>query len=407
MYITMSKRFEFAASHRYTVDNKSSEQIAMLFGKGADSPYGHGHNYVAHLIFHGPIDQDHGMIINVATVKERIQKLLAERYDHKFLNEDTPPFNDILPTPENIAKTLLSDATELFDDEAASPVACRVMEDPDSGAVAYDDGRVERELWLGFSAARRTCSPHLSDKENSSLFGIAGSKAGHGHHYRLRIVLSGEADERTGMIVPDGECARILADLHAEFDHRFLNSDIAEFRSLPVTTEMLAGVLWRRLKKNLPLSRLCLFENDEFFVECSSRDNMYMGLRGSFHAAHRLWNDRMSDEENARIYGKCGSSAGHGHRYETELTITDGLDQRSGTLFPLDRLYRIRDEAVALWDHKHLDKETDDFSDLLSTGEHIVGRLWSHYEDKLNKRLSRVRLWETPNNRFTLRRNRP
>ena len=38
-----------------------------------------------------------------------------------------------------------------------------------------------------------------------------------------------------------------------------------------------------------------------------------------------------------------------------------------------------------------------------STGENIVRALWPKFDAQLDQRLVRLRLWETPNNRFTLR----
>jgi 6-pyruvoyl-tetrahydropterin synthase len=60
-------------------------------------------------------------------------------------------------------------------------------------------------------------------------------------------------------------------------------------------------------------------------------------------------------------------------------------------------------EAVAPWRDKHLDLEVEDFSDKPSTGENIVRAIWPRFDSRLDNRLVRLRLWETANNRFTLR----
>ena len=52
-----------------------------------------------------------------------------------------------------------------------------------------------------------------------------------------------------------------------------------------------------------------------------------------------------------------------------------------------------------------LDLETEEFRDHASTGENIVRALWPKLDNTLQQRLVRLRLWETDNNRFTLRRN--
>jgi 6-pyruvoyl-tetrahydropterin synthase len=88
----------------------------------------------------------------------------------------------------------------------------------------------------------------------------------------------------------------------------------------------------------------------------------------------------------------------------TEATIGGAFDERSGTLADFSALQKGVGEAVAQMHDKHLDLEVEDFSDKPSTGENIVRALWPRFDSELNGRLVRLRLWETANNRFTLRR---
>jgi hypothetical protein len=61
-------------------------------------------------------------------------------------------------------------------------------------------------------------------------------------------------------------------------------------------------------------------------------------------------------------------------------------------------------ESLKPWQDRHLDLETEDFRDAPSTGENIVRALCPKIESRVNQQLVRLRLWETANNRFTLRR---
>ena len=63
-FITLSKKIEFSASHRYWNDSWSEEENLKHFGK-CTSKYGHGHNYVLETTVEGPVDPDTGMIINI------------------------------------------------------------------------------------------------------------------------------------------------------------------------------------------------------------------------------------------------------------------------------------------------------------------------------------------------------
>jgi 6-pyruvoyltetrahydropterin/6-carboxytetrahydropterin synthase len=124
----------------------------------------------------------------------------------------------------------------------------------------------------------------------------------------------------------------------------------------------------------------------------------------SFGAVHRLQSYEFSEEQNAEMYGKCNNPGGHGHLYLSEATIGGAFDERSGTLFRFADLQKAMREAIQPWSNRHLDLETEEFRSIPSTGENIVTGLWSKLNDRVHDRLRRLRLWETPNNRFTLRR---
>ena len=104
------------------------------------------------------------------------------------------------------------------------------------------------------------------------------------------------------------------------------------------------------------------------------------------------------------MYGKCNNPRGHGHLYISEATLGGELEERSGTLYNFAEFERALREAVGDWDNKHLDLETKEFQQRPSTGENIVQALWGKLNPLVEDRLQRLRLWETANNRFTLRR---
>ncbi|MEW6413210.1 MAG: 6-carboxytetrahydropterin synthase [Candidatus Zixiibacteriota bacterium] len=405
MYLFISKRFEFSSSHRLFVRNWSDDKNLEYFGRESAGLWGHGHNFEAFFVFNGPVDTSNGMMINVTSIKDKVKPLIDGKYDHKYLNTDTPLFGDVVPTPENVAKGLLTDVRPLFADMSARPTACHLIESPQSEATAYADGRVERHLWTDFSAARQTYSPHLSQVENKDLFGKASSAFGHGHHYRLRVTLGGAVDGDSGMIFPEAEGRRILDDLRGRFDHRNLNVDVPELSGSPVTTEILARHFLKHLSQKMPVGRVRLFEHDHFFVEFSGRDGCLMGVSTQFHAAHRLHSSELSDDDNLSVYGKCNNRYGHGHLYKVEASIGGELNKRTGTMFRLADLEKAVFETVDEWNYKHLDLEIEEFKNRVTTGENIINVLWPRLNAKLGERLVRLRLWETPNNRFTLRRS--
>jgi 6-pyruvoyl-tetrahydropterin synthase len=87
-----------------------------------------------------------------------------------------------------------------------------------------------------------------------------------------------------------------------------------------------------------------------------------------------------------------------------EATFGGEYDERSGTLAKFEEIRSILRQAIAPWRDKHLDLETKEFRERPSTGENIVRALWPKIDSALEQPLVRLRLWETENNRFTLRR---
>jgi 6-pyruvoyltetrahydropterin/6-carboxytetrahydropterin synthase len=102
--ISITKRFEFSGSHRLWREEWSAEENKRIFGNSANL-HGHGHNFVLFVTISGEIDDVTGMIINLSELKAIVNDVVI-RFDHKFLNMDTPFFKDILPTLENIATVL-------------------------------------------------------------------------------------------------------------------------------------------------------------------------------------------------------------------------------------------------------------------------------------------------------------
>jgi 6-pyruvoyltetrahydropterin/6-carboxytetrahydropterin synthase len=148
---------------------------------------------------------------------------------------------------------------------------------------------------------------------------------------------------------------------------------------------------------------LRLHERDDFFAEYWREGSFFLGMRRPFSAAHRLHAAALSAAENLALYGKCNNPSGHGHLYLTETTISGDYDERSGTLYSFSRFEEGMEAALRPWQDKHLDREAAEFRDTPSTGENIVRALWPKMNAQLEDRVVRLRLWETPNNRFTLR----
>ena len=400
MLLTVSKRVEFSASRRLFLAKLSSGDNQRLFGSESAARYGTGRNYAAYFVFSGNPDPATGMLINISEIKERAAVIINDRYDHRFLNEDNNSFHEVVPTAENVARQLLLDLAPLFQASPARLVAVHLRETPLRSATAYSNGTVEAHHWFEFSAARRTRSPRLSDAENQHLFGVSTHE--HGHNYRARLTLRANESVQPPL-VSEQQISEFIAAMRDQLDHKNLSEESEALHDRPTTTESVARFLLQAGSELPHLHRVRLHERDDFFAEAWHEDQVFVGMRRSFSAAHRLHVPGFSPEQNSELFGKCNNVRGHGHFYVTESTIGGEYDSRTGALFNFTQMRSAIDECLSPWRDKHLDVETTEFQTHPSTGENIVGALWLKLYNSLERRLVRLRLWETDNNRFTLR----
>jgi len=107
---------------------------------------------------------------------------------------------------------------------------------------------------VGFSAAHRYRRPDWSEARNAEVFGACARESFHGHNYTCEVVVTGEIDPATGMIVDLGLLDRVLAtEVRDRFDHRNINVDVPEFtdgRMIP-TGEELARFIFARVQIGL------------------------------------------------------------------------------------------------------------------------------------------------------------
>jgi len=119
--------------------------------------------------------------------------------------------------------------------------------------------------------------------------------------------------------------------------------------------------------------------------------------RVQFPAAHRLHNPALSDEENARLYGKCANPGGHGHNYALEVTVEGETDPRTGMVVNFAQLSEaIRAEVLERFDHRNLNTEVEPMRGQVPTAENIAVAIWGLLEKRVAPaRLVEVRVAET------------
>lgn len=130
--------------------------------------------------------------------------------------------------------------------------------------------------------------------------------------------------------------------------------------------------------------------------------------RYRFCASHRLHSAALTDQENARLYGKCNNPFGHGHDYILEVTASGPVDRETGLVAPVRRLDRlVQEQVLALVSNRNLNLDVAELSHVVPTTENIalmiVRRLeqhWAAYLGSSRARLARVHVQETDRNGF-------
>jgi len=93
-----------SASHRLHTLALSDDDNRTAYGK-CNNRFGHGHNYSVEVLIGGPVDEQTGMVINLADLDEVVQRKVLDRFDHVNLNLDLL-FENLVPTTENLCKAV-------------------------------------------------------------------------------------------------------------------------------------------------------------------------------------------------------------------------------------------------------------------------------------------------------------
>ena len=99
--VTVTRRMRFNAAHRVHNPSLSDEENRRRFG-ACNHPNWHGHNYVLEIAVHGPVDPTTGYVIDLAKLRDLVQREVIDAVDHRNMNLDVPFMRDVNPTSENI-----------------------------------------------------------------------------------------------------------------------------------------------------------------------------------------------------------------------------------------------------------------------------------------------------------------
>ncbi len=96
----------------------------------------HGHNWKVEVVVQSLNLDNLGMAIDFRRLKQETQSLL-DTLDHTYINE-TPPFNSLNPTAENMARWLYETLSKKLNDQNAKVSRVNVWENENSSASYFE-----------------------------------------------------------------------------------------------------------------------------------------------------------------------------------------------------------------------------------------------------------------------------
>jgi len=238
--------------------------------------------------------------------------------------------------------------------------------------------------------------------------------------FALWVELTGDTNKDTGFVVNVSDIDRIVRDKAVGIFDEFIKQYFTSSMSLPDPQRgskqsgslallgtpgggferigQLLCKVWQTIEKEFQPAKI-----DSLAVELmparklgiKERDGnmLYISEKFEFAASHTLWNDKFSDEENEKIFGKCANKSGHGHNYTVEVTIkksTGGEPLKAGDFEKI-----VNEQFIQIVDHKNLNADVEHFKKVNPTVENIAEFAFNSLAGKLKPlELDCVTVWE-------------
>jgi 6-pyruvoyltetrahydropterin/6-carboxytetrahydropterin synthase len=133
--------------------------------------------------------------------------------------------------------------------------------------IASEVAMVRFSQKFEFSASHRLHNPELSDDENRRRFGKCNNPLGHGHNYEIQVTVRSPAAAELDLPALERAVNEEVVD---RFDHRYLNEEIAEFKTMMPSVENIAKVAYTLLRPRIEnLASVTVWETGKTSCEYS------------------------------------------------------------------------------------------------------------------------------------------
>ena len=131
--VTVTRRLHFNAAHRVHNPTLTDSENTALFGK-CNNPNWHGHNYVLDVSVRGEISEKTGYVIDLATLKQIVNREVIDKVDHRNLNLEVDFMRGKIPTTENVVVAMWQVIAPLV---APAKLEKLVLSETDNNSAEY------------------------------------------------------------------------------------------------------------------------------------------------------------------------------------------------------------------------------------------------------------------------------
>ena len=221
-----------------------------------------GHHFAARVALAGGLEPQSQYLVNIKRIDQSVRQAIPSM---TRALEDGAGFNQLLETLYASLRQQWLGTLECVS-LAPSPFLSFAIH-----AAEHPMTRLSQKF--EFSASHRLHNPALTDDENRRTFGKCNNPLSHGHNYELQVTLLGNPGADGQLIgVPDFE--RTVAEAVIDrVDHKYLNSEVPEFRETIPSVENIARVIYGWLKPrfmdDVKLASVTVWETPKTWCEYS------------------------------------------------------------------------------------------------------------------------------------------
>jgi 6-pyruvoyltetrahydropterin/6-carboxytetrahydropterin synthase len=129
---------------------------------------------------------------------------------------------------------------------------------------------------------------------------------------------------------------------------------------------------------------------------------IYVTRRENFNAAHKLYREDWTEQQNFEVFGKCANVNWHGHNFNLFVTVKGEPHPLTGFVIDLKLLSKfIKELIIEELDHKNLNLDVPWLKGKMASTEVIAIEIWKRLAPVLvehNCALHCIKLYETENN---------